>query len=136
MLGINFSKYRLADVGIDAGIETTVKTTAHLYDKNGEKTMVTTQLPLSVVDVLSEGKEDVKFCGDLVGNWTLDLVFNEAGSLASKVGLYKKIDVLSEDNAPLFKVSKLHLEDGIFVDVCTRSNKNKSSLRIWKRHCR
>ncbi|MCF0114147.1 MAG: Ig-like domain-containing protein, partial [Erysipelotrichaceae bacterium] len=128
LIGMEAMNYRLADMRVDAGISTTVKTMAHLYDDQGEKVSVGSELPLSVVDVLSVGKEEVKFCGDLSGNWTLDLVFNDSDSLASKAGFYKEFEVFSEDNAPLFKNSQLHLEDGLFVDKCTRSNKNKSLI--------
>ena len=128
-LGVNFNleaaKKRLMDVEADIGARASVSTTVHLYDEDGNKKSEISELTYSSLDDISRENENVKVCGDVSLNWLLDLKLNTSKTLLSKFGFSKTKSILDEDNQILG--NKTHIENGVFVDRCTRKDKFHSS---------
>lgn len=128
-VGVNFNiesvKKRLMDIEIDGGIRAAVSTTLHLYDEDGNKKEVNVDVPYSAADEITKENENVKACGDVSLNWVLDLKFNTSKTLLYKFGLTKTKSILDDSNQ-LFK-NKTHIENGVFVNKCTRKNKFTST---------
>ncbi len=119
------AKIHLLDIGIKGGIEGSVGTTVHLYDKNGEMTTAKIKVPLDVVDESTVGHDDVKVCGDINANLLLDITINSKKTLANKLGLTKTWNVLNNNNASIIPTKKTHLENWQFLERCTRGKRRK-----------
>ncbi|MEG0658934.1 MAG: hypothetical protein RR443_00140 [Anaerorhabdus sp.] len=115
----------LIDIGIKGGIEGSVATTVHLYDKNGEITTTKINAPLDIVDESTITRDDVKVCGDIKANLLLDITVNSKKTLASKLGLSKTWNVLNNSNASIIPSKRTHLENWQFLERCTRLKRKK-----------
>lgn len=116
----------LVDAGINAGAKALVKTTAHLYDSEGNHQKVQTGIPVDVADEVSDGNGDVLICGDVDAYWVLNVKMNSSSSLLGKLGISKRFDLLDEQNASLLPKGKKHIENFHFVDHCTRGERSVS----------
>ncbi|MPM82973.1 hypothetical protein SDC9_130036 [bioreactor metagenome] len=115
----------LIDIGIKGGIDGSVATTVHLYDKNGEITTTKINAPLDIVDESTITRDDVKVCGDIKANLLLDITVNSKNTLASKLGLSKTWNVLNNSNASIIPSKRTHLENWQFLERCTRLKRKK-----------
>ncbi|MBQ1567941.1 MAG: hypothetical protein IIZ80_08655 [Erysipelotrichaceae bacterium] len=124
-LGLNVNleaaTFRIADIELDAGVRALVRSTIHLYDKNGELTSESSDYALSTLEELSDGNPDVKVCGDISLYYLLDLLINTSRSQMGKYGFSKTFNLLDEDNQIFGNLS--HIEDGHFVKKCTRNDR-------------
>ena len=124
-LGLNVNleaaTFRIADIELDAGVRALVRSTIHLYDKNGELTSESSDYALSTLEELSDGNPDVKVCGDISLYYLLDLLINTSRSQMGKYGFSKTFNILDEDNQIFGNLS--HIEDGHFVKKCTRNDR-------------
>ncbi len=124
-LGLNVNleaaTFRIADIELDAGVRALVRSTIHLYDKNGELTSESSDYALSTLEELSDGNPDVKVCGDISLYYLLDLLINTSRSQMGKYGFSKAFNILDEDNQIFGNLS--HIEDGHFVKKCTRNDR-------------
>ena len=124
-LGLNVNleaaTFRIADIELDAGVRALVRSTIHLYDKNGELTSESSDYALSTLEELSDGNPDVKVCGDISLYYLLDLLINTSRSQMGKYGFSKTFNILDEDNQIFENLS--HIEDGHFVKKCTRNDR-------------
>ena len=112
---------KLMDVKTDAGVKAMVKTTAHLFSQTGEMASVPVDEDYSAVEEYASANPYVQVCGDLSFSWVLNLKLNSDKTLLGKWGLQKNYEILNE-NDPVFS-SLSHIEDGHFVEKCTRQDK-------------
>lgn len=106
------------------GAKAEVLSTIHLYDDKGQ---IKSEKAGADYDLLNEYEDnhEIFVCGDLSLSWILNLVLNSKNSLAAQLGLSKRMDILDEDDQ-IFN-NKTHIENGSFVDQCTRKNKTNIS---------
>ena len=125
-LGANISLeaagFRLADVEVDGGLKAKVESTIHLYDEDGDYSSFVSDAPYSAAQSLAEANEDLKVCGDLSFHWFMDLKINTSKSKMSKLGFSKNFTILDDDNQVFGNLH--HLENGHFVEKCTRKKRN------------
>lgn len=119
---LNLASARLADISMNAGFEASMKTTLHLYTDDSHQ-KVETDVPADVADELSDGNPDVLVCSDLKAYPVLYVDLNSSKSTLGKFGLSERFDILSDDNASIFKNG--HLENFQFVSKCTRKDREK-----------
>ena len=124
--GINFNleaaKKRLMDVEFDGGVRAAVSSTIHLYDEEGNKKEVESDIPYSVLQEVSKENNNVRICGDLSLNWVLDVQFNTSKALLYKYGLTYKKSILDSNDQVFSNLT--HIENWAFVKKCTRKNRN------------
>jgi hypothetical protein len=125
--GINFDfcllNGTLMDAGIEAGAQANVKTTAHLYDEDGNMNDVQTDLPGDIAEQAAEENENVLICTDITAHWVADVNLNSSSTLAGRFGFGREYELLNEDNAPLIPGLNAHFENGQKVDACTRKSR-------------
>ena len=114
-------RFRIADIELDGGVRALVKSTIHLYDENGDVTSESSDYALSTLEELSDGNPDVKVCGDVSLYYLLDLIINTSRSQMGKYGFSRTFNILDEDNQIFGNLS--HIEDGHFVEKCTRNKR-------------
>lgn len=117
--GLNLFDKTLMDIGLSGGLKTHLQSIVHIYDSKGKVTSSKSNLPTDLLDDMTKDNEDIKVCGDLKGYWVLDATFNSTKSFARKLGLYKKFNILNENNASLIPGLNKHLENWQFVERCT-----------------
>ena len=129
--GLNFNleavNTRLADIELDAGVKGEVKSTLHLYDDNGEAFPLEYDLAYDSLEKISEGNENVKVCGDVSLYWLMNILINTPKTKLSKIGFSKTIEILDEKNQIFNNLH--HIENGMFVEKCTRTNKSKTKVK-------
>lgn len=129
-LGLNFNlealSYRLMDLELDGGARSTIRTTMHLYDEEGSESEEEVDLAYSTVDEIASENSNVKICGDLSLNWLFDIIVNTTSTQMFKMGFTKKISILDEDNQIFNNLH--HIENGMFVEHCTRKTKKQHTL--------
>ncbi|MBR3228208.1 MAG: hypothetical protein IKF68_06660 [Erysipelotrichaceae bacterium] len=140
VLGLNFNleavSARLMDVEADGGLRASVATTLHLYDEDGEMNDVLVDMPYSAVNEVARENDDVRVCGDVSLNWVLELTFNTSKTLLYRLGLTAKKTVL--DKGDQIFGNRTHIENGVFVDSCTRKgryrlkDRDRTSLNVDK----
>ena len=114
---------RLADVELDGGIQADLKSTIYLYDEEGKLSSRNTTISYSALQDISKDNEDVMICGDVSLRWMMDLIINTAKSKMNKLGFSRTFHILNDDDQ-IFG-NKHHLENGQFVDKCTRKNRTE-----------
>jgi hypothetical protein len=124
--GLNMEQLKLADVGVEAGAKAKVSSTVHLYDSEGNHTSIASDLPTDLLSDQSQGNPDVLICGDMNAWWVMNLKLNSSGTLASKLGFSRTLNVLNESNGTLIPGLKHHMENFRFVDHCTRNERDKA----------
>lgn len=121
-LGVEAAGFSLADVEIDGGVKGIVRTTAHFYDSDGNVKSEEMKIPYDGLNELSEGNSDVLVCGDLSLNRLLDLVFNTKKTQMNRFGFSRSFSLMDEQSR-LFG-GKHHIENGHFVEKCTRKKRD------------
>ena len=130
LTSLNLNRTNLLDIGVKSGMEAEMKTTVHIYDGDN-MTSEEVELPVDYVNEALAANEDAKVCGDFSANWKLDVVLNSTASFAGRLGLTKTIHIFDKNNAPFGNSFKRHLENGQFVDKCTRGQrKTTNSVNI------
>ena len=128
-LGLDAAGFTLADVELDGGIRGVIKSTAHLYDKDGKMTSKQSDIAYSTLYDLAQSNPDVKVCGDLSLYWMLDLIINTSKSKMSKLGFSRTYSILDDDNQVFGNLH--HIENGQFVKSCTRKERvNLVSMEV------
>lgn len=122
-LGIMVANSKLLDLQIDGGLKAQVKSTLYLYDDEGNLTSDESAIAYSTLQQISKENSNVKVCGDVSLHWLLDLIFNTSNTMMYKLGFNKTFNILDED-AQVFG-NKHHIENGHFVEQCTRKKNNK-----------
>ena len=120
-MGISAAGFRLADLELDGGVRAMVRSTMHLYDEYGNMETLSSDIPYSGLNELSDGNPDVLVCGDLSLSWLLDLVINTSKSQMNKLGFTRSYSILDENDQIFGNMH--HLENGHFVEKCTRDQK-------------
>ncbi len=125
-MAMALSGMKLADITTEAGAKALVSSTVHLYDSNGNhRTMSASDVPADLVDDLSDGNGDILTCADIKAYKAADIQLNSANTMAGKLGFSKTITLLNETNGKLIPGMKTHMENGHFVDRCTRGDRLK-----------
>ncbi len=117
-MGIETAGFRLADLELDGGVKALVRSTLHLYDEYGDYRSVSSEIPYSGLNELADGNPDVLVCGDLSLNWLLDLIINTSKTQMNKLGFSRSFSILDEGDQIFGNLH--HLENGHFVEKCTR----------------
>ncbi len=126
--GMTLSGMKLADVTAEAGAKALVSSTVHLYDSEGNhKTMRTDEVPSDMVDDLSDGNGNILTCADIKAYKVADVSFNSSSTMAGRLGLSKTVTLLNENNGKLIPGMQTHMENGHFVDHCTRGDRLKTN---------
>ena len=115
----------LADIVAEAGAKATVDSTVHLYDSEGNHNVVSTSLPADLLDECSDGNEDVLVCADIKAYKSADIKLNSKSTAAGRLGCSKTIVLADEHNGSLIPGLSTHMENGHFVDRCTRKDRLK-----------
>lgn len=130
LLGLNFgieaAKFKLADIELDGGLKAELKSTVHLYDAQGNMRNEESDISYSTINDIARENTDVAVCADASFSWVFDIQFNTSKTKLYKLGFTKKISVL-DDDAQVFG-NLHHIENGIFVEKCTRKNRTNSLL--------
>ena len=125
VLGVDFAAetlgIRLADVEVDAGARGVVRSTLHYVSEEEDMKESSSEVPYSVLNELSDGNPDVLVCGDLSLHYILDLNFNTSGTKMNKFGFSKSFSLLDEEDQIFGNLH--HIENGHFVEKCTRTKK-------------
>ncbi len=120
--GVNFNvtalKQRVMDLDIEGGIKTRVDSILHIYDQDGTLLSQKSDMDYSALKELSQENSDVKLCGDLSLYWMLKLGINTSKTFLYRLGFGKSFYLLDEDDQVFG--NRHHIEDGHFVDHCTR----------------
>ena len=124
-VGIDAATYRLCDVEFDGGLKAELKTTMHMYDNDGNMTSENVDIAYDVLEQLSEDNPNIKVCGDVSFYWMFDVILNTSKSVLYKMGFTKVFHVLDENNQVFGNLH--HIEDGMFVEKCTRKSNKKGS---------
>lgn len=128
-LGLNFNlealDFRLMDIELDGGIRSEVKTTMHLYDEDGNSDEINSDIAYATVEEISKNNNNVKVCGDVSLHWLFDIYLNTPQTKMYKMGFSKKYSILDDDNQIFGNMH--HIEDGLFVEKCTRKNNKNIS---------
>ena len=125
-LAMNMLMLDIGDITAEAGARADVNTIVHLYDKKGNHAvMADSEVPSDLVDDLSDGNGDILACADINAYKTANLSLNSSKSLLGKLGLSKSVPLIEESKSPLIPGMKTHMENGHFVDQCTRGDRLK-----------
>ncbi len=123
-MAMKLAGMKIADITAEAGATASVDSIAHLYDSTGGHTIMKAgNLPADLVDEMADGNENVLTCADIRAYKKADLKFNSEGTLASRCGLSKTIVLADEKTGTLFPGLNGHMENGHFVDHCTRTDR-------------
>ena len=126
-LGLNFNleavNFRLMDIELDGGIRSEIKTTMHLYDEDGNENVEQSDLAYDTVNTIAQENENVKVCADISLHWLFDILFNTPSTKMFKMGFTKRLSILDNDDQVFGNLH--HIEDGMFVEKCTRKAKKK-----------
>ena len=117
--GFQLNRLLLADIAAEAGARAKVKTIVHLFDENGKVNSRVSSAPADFADEMAEGNENVRVCADMKAYWVMNLIFNSPQSLAGRLNLAKRLELLNESNAPLIPGLNRHFENWQAVDRCT-----------------
>ncbi|MDO4197718.1 MAG: hypothetical protein Q4D13_01850 [Erysipelotrichaceae bacterium] len=125
-LGVNFAleavNTRLADIEVDGGLRTKLKSTLHLYNEDGKKTgEETSDIDYSILQEITKENNNVKVCGDISLSWLFDIRLNTPKTKLYSLGLGRTLNILDESDQIFGNLS--HIENGMFVKKCTRSDK-------------
>ena len=129
LFGLNLQKLKLADVSAEAGAKANLSTVMHLYDSEGNHTVTQTDLPADYVGDMAEGNGNVLVCTDMNAYWVSNLTLNSGGTLAGRLGFGKSVHLLDEKTGKLFPGKSTHIENGHFVDHCTRGGRSRKQDR-------
>lgn len=120
-MGLSAGGMKLADLELDSGVKALVRSTLHLYDDEGQEKSVSSEIPYSGLNELSDGNSDVQVCGDVSFHWLMDLLVNTSGTQMNRLGFSRSYSILDEDDQIFGNMH--HLENGHFVEKCTRKAK-------------
>lgn len=124
-LGLNFNieavGQKLVNLCSDIGVKAKAAATLHLYDDDGRLYSQPVNTDYDLLNDVTADNNDLKICGDLSLNWVFKICLNTSDTLAYKLGLSKEFDILDEDDQIFGNLS--HIEDGMFVDKCTRKDR-------------
>ncbi|MBQ0036470.1 MAG: Ig-like domain-containing protein [Firmicutes bacterium] len=130
IVGLNFAleaaKLKLADIEFDGGLKAELKPTIHLYDAQGNVSHEQSDLAYSTINNIAKENTDVAVCADASFRWVFDIVFNTSKTKLYKLGFTKTLSILDDDAQVLNNMH--HIENGIFVEKCTRNNRTNSLL--------
>ena len=125
-MAMKLAGMKLADITAEAGATAAVDAICHIYDNEGNhQVMKADDVPSDLVDDLSDGNENVLTCADVVAYKTANIKFNSSGTLASRCGLSKKLVLADQKNGEIFPGLNGHMENGHYVDHCTRLDRLK-----------
>lgn len=123
--GLKMAGFELCNAALLAGVESSMTTSLHLYDNNGDHTVITTDLPADVADELSQGNGNVVVCADLDAHIIGEVDLNSKASVLGKLGLGKTITIFTSKNASLLPQGMKHLENFHFMAECTRKGSSE-----------
>ncbi len=106
----------LMDLLLQTGLRGVMRTTAWIGENGDLEQIEAGELPLENQPIHA----GLQFCSDLNVHGILDLEINSSDSLAGRLGMGRPFSILNENNATLNPHGRTHLENGIFVDHCTR----------------
>ena len=113
----------LMDLLLQTGLRGVMRTTAWIGENGGLEPSEAGELPLESQPVHA----NLQFCSDLNVHGILELEINSSDSLAGRLGMGRTFSILNENNATLNPHGRTHLENGIFVDHCTRGQHSSST---------
>ncbi|WP_302926561.1 Ig-like domain-containing protein [Holdemania filiformis] len=113
----------LMDLLLQTGLRGVMRTTAWIGENGGLEPSEAGELPLESQPVHA----NLQFCSDLNVHGILELEINSSDSLAGRLGMGRTFSILNENNATLNPHGRTHLENGIFVDHCTRGQHASST---------
>ncbi|MBS5002211.1 Ig-like domain-containing protein [Holdemania filiformis] len=113
----------LMDLLLQTGLRGVMRTTAWIGENGGLEPREAGELPLESQPVHA----NLQFCSDLNVHGILELEINSSDSLAGRLGMGRTFSILNENNATLNPHGRTHLENGIFVDHCTRGQHSAST---------
>lgn len=117
--GFQLNRILLADIAAEAGARAKVKTIVHLFDENGTVNSAVSSIPADFADEMAEGNEKVRVCADMKAYWVMNLIFNSPQSIAGRLNLSKRLELMNENNAPLIPRLNRHFENWQAVERCT-----------------
>ena len=123
-LGVEAAGFLLADVEADSGLRGVVRTTAHFFDDDGNMKSEQMKVPYDGMSELSDGNPDVLVCADLSLHRLLDIEFNTRKTQMYRLGLNRSFSLMDEEDQ-LFGGLR-HIENGHFVEKCTRKKREKT----------
>ena len=124
-VGVDAATYRLCDVEFDGGLKAELSSTVHVYDADGKISDEKVDAPYNLLEELSKENPNMLVCADASFYWVFDIILNTSKSALYKMGFTKTLNVLDEDNQVFGNLH--HIENGMFVDKCTRKSKTKIS---------
>ena len=89
---------RIMNVDAEAGIKAKMDTIVHMYDDDLHISE-NSSAPYDILNALLNENGEVMACGDLSLYWVANLTFNEADTMAYRLGLYRKINILFKYSA-------------------------------------
>ncbi|MBR2990132.1 MAG: Ig-like domain-containing protein [Solobacterium sp.] len=118
--GLNAGGLTLADIGMLGGIRAEVRPPLHLYRGSRHTAVQETDVPYDLLD--DNTSPAFLVCADLNAGWLLSLDVNSSSSLCGKLGLSCSKEVLDPEKNSILPAGMHHMENGMFVRTCTRSD--------------
>jgi len=115
--GIEGAGVLLCDVGLESGIEAGVKTSLHLFDKEGKVKTNTSAIAYSELNGVAANNGNIAVCADIDASLLLQLKINSSETKLGKLGYSYTLDIIKEKLSLLD--NKAHLEKGNLISKCT-----------------
>lgn len=120
---VDFIKTNLMDSEVELGAKANAKTIIHLYDSEGKKNSINSDLPSDYANDMSKNNANVLTCSDISANWIGNIKINSKASYLGKLGFSHTFNVIPKEYSSIFKGGTKHFENFHAVDKCTRKDK-------------
>ena len=122
---IDFIKDSLMDCAIELGAKANANTIIHLYDDEGKKNSINSDLPSDYASEISSYNNRFMACSDIDAHWVGNISLNSSNTFLGSIGLSNTINVIPQNYLNIFPEGKRHFENFIHVPSCTRKDRSK-----------
>ena len=113
------------DCAIEVGAKANANTIIHLYDDEGKKSTLESNLPSDYVSEMSSYNNKMMACSDIDAYWIGNIALNSSNTFLGSIGLSHTFNVIPKDSLAIFPEGKRHFENFIHVPNCTRKDRSK-----------
>lgn len=122
LIGLMMEQMRLMDAGCRIGAKTELKSTVHLYGRDGTHRTAGSELPGDYLNHMAAGNPDVAVCHDIKSGLYATAVLNSEKTAAHRLGFTGTLDLMKLSDSPAH-TGFTHVEEGQSVTHCTRKDR-------------